>query len=680
MHTMRPVVLIVLLFFLPLATFAVEADGRAIEIEIDFDRRIWFSDENIIIEVSISGAQYSVSHNLTIILSDSTDILAVQTDSWQQTASRTTKIYQFESFFTGNRYITAEVSFSRAGSELASSEEDFVVLRNSILPNKSNIVVFGDSLSDMGNAKDSILDVPDVPPYWNGRFSNGKVWVEYFSDNMGLNTTHGSGTSPGDNRAFGGSQTGQGYSYLLLPNVGTQIDSYLTNVQTAISNDDLVILWAGGNDFLYGLGDPDVISANMASHITALAGAGATHFLVANLPPLEKTPEVRSWSASRQSNIANDVVEYNQKLNSQVSSLKNDLSIDINLIDAHALFNEIETNAPHLGLTNTIDPACSSSGSILPLPICNSGDSVVENVDAYLYFDKAHPTAALHSAMGEYISSIFGEHDTDGDLVPDTNDQCNWTKNRSVDAQGCSWEQRDDDDDGVVNEDDLCTETSTEEIANDDGCGPTQRDSDQDGLNDAIDPCPEDPIGTDHDGDGCIDVTDDDDDNDGILDSDDACPQGIIGGLNLDTDGDGCTDTEDFDDDGDGLSDSDEAAAGSDPLDADTDGDGYMDGEDDFPTDESEWRDRDSDGFGDNSDAFPNDSSEWNDTDQDSVGDNSDDFPTDPKEWNDLDNDGIGDNSDACPSIPGTSFHPVLGCPDSDGDGWTDSHDNFPNN
>ena len=34
------------------------------------------------------------------------------------------------------------------------------------MPQISNLLAFGDSLSDMGNAKDSILDVPDVPPYW----------------------------------------------------------------------------------------------------------------------------------------------------------------------------------------------------------------------------------------------------------------------------------------------------------------------------------------------------------------------------------------------------------------------------------------------------------------------------------------------------------------------------------
>ncbi|MDA8529903.1 hypothetical protein N9K54_01070 [Candidatus Poseidonia alphae] len=56
-------------------------------------------------------------------------------------------------------------------------------------------------------------------------------------------------------------------------------------------------------------------------------------------------------------------------------------------------------------------------------------------------------------------------------------------------------------------------------------------------------------------------------------------------------------------------------------------------------------------------------------------------FPDDGTQWNDTDNDGYGDNPtpanepDACPIIPGTSSQDRFGCPDGDGDGWSDAGD-----
>jgi phospholipase/lecithinase/hemolysin len=674
----RLTLVVVLLLCLPLVSLTSSADGRACEIEVSLDHRIWFSDDVIEINVTISGVQYGVLHDIVIQINDASGTQITLNETWQQTATYTSKTFQFQSFFSGERFVSADVSLLKDGSIVGQGNGVFVVLHNSILPSASNILVFGDSLSDMGNAKDSIIDAPDVPPYWNGRFSNGPVWVEYFSDAMGINTTRGSGAQVGDNRAFGGSQTGQGYSYLVLPNVGFQINSYLTNVQSNIASDDLVVLWAGGNDFLYGSANPETISANMASHITALSEAGATRFIVPNLPPLETTPEVQSRTNSQQAQIAADVIEYNQRLATAVADLVSSRNIEVQLLDTYSLFDQIVGNADHLGIINTIDPACSSTGSILPLPICNSGDPVVSNVEQYLYFDKAHPTATMHAAIGNFAESLIGLPDRDGDLIADSNDLCEWTIDEVVDQDGCSWGQRDLDNDGVANAIDLCDDTSLDEIADENGCAPSQRDNDGDGLNDGVDPCPEDPSGSDHDADGCIDLTDDDDDNDGLLDFEDECPKGVIGGFELDTDGDGCVDTEDVDDDNDGLSDEDEATAGSDPLDADSDDDGYQDGADDFPTDASEWRDSDGDGVGDNADVFPNDSEEWDDSDYDGVGDNSDAFPDNPGEWNDRDSDQTGDNSDACPDVFGTSLQPLPGCPDGDGDGWSDDTDAFP--
>jgi len=74
----------------------------------------------------------------------------------------------------------------------------------------------------------------------------------------------------------------------------------------------------------------------------------------------------------------------------------------------------------------------------------------------------------------------------------------------------------------------------------------------------------------------------------------------------------------------------------------------------------------------------------YNTTDQ---GDGKvDAFPTEGTQWNDTDLDGYGDNSapafqpDGCINDFGTSTEDLFGCPDSDGDGWSNGGDWAPNN
>ena len=104
----------------------------------------------------------------------------------------------------------------------------------------------------------------------------------------------------------------------------------MANVQSSISANEVVSLWAGGNDFLYGTANSDTIVANMESHIRQLEAAGAREFIIPNLPPLEKTPEILGRSQNQQNTIAAEVISYNNKLSNLVNNL-------IGVIDNSAL-------------------------------------------------------------------------------------------------------------------------------------------------------------------------------------------------------------------------------------------------------------------------------------------------------------------------------------------------------
>jgi len=80
----------------------------------------------------------------------------------------------------------------------------------------------------------------------------------------------------------------------------------------------------------------------------------------------------------------------------------------------------------------------------------------------------------------------------------------------------------------------------------------------------------------------------------------------------------------------------------------DSDGDGWSDAQEEWTTD-------------DGADAFPDDDSQWEDYDEDGYGDN-------PNGW----------QSDGCAKEFGSSDEDQFGCPDFDGDGWSDRGDDLP--
>src|SRR3954470_5215942 len=74
----------------------------------------------------------------------------------------------------------------------------------------TNMVVFGDSLSDIGNVSQAtpFLTQPKTPGpyYWNGRFSNGPAYAETLAAGLGLPALVNS-ASGGTNYAYGGALT-----------------------------------------------------------------------------------------------------------------------------------------------------------------------------------------------------------------------------------------------------------------------------------------------------------------------------------------------------------------------------------------------------------------------------------------------------------------------------------------
>lgn len=268
----------------------------------------------------------------------------------------------------------------------------------------SNLVVFGDSLADSGNvalrtpARESVpLVGPIVPdaPYASGRFSNGKVWSEYFAEGLGLSVSPS--LPGGNNYAFGGARVA-GTS--VTPSLGAQVSMYLDTASYTAAATTLYVLEAGGNDArdiltLFATGQS--VAANVriadyasgvASEVTRLANtAGADHFLVWNVTDIGLTPALQAMGPVSAGSASFVATAMNQALAASLAALPGNIKDGLTLFDAYAGLHSIVDNASSYGLSNFTD-ACAANTSCM-----------ANNGAGYFFWDGIHPTTAGHQAM-----------------------------------------------------------------------------------------------------------------------------------------------------------------------------------------------------------------------------------------------------------------------------------------
>ncbi|MEO8225715.1 MAG: SGNH/GDSL hydrolase family protein, partial [Gammaproteobacteria bacterium] len=262
----------------------------------------------------------------------------------------------------------------------------------------SAMYVFGDSLSDTGNIAFNTGGIVPGAPYATGRFSNGPVWVETLSTNLGLGAVNPS-LLGGKNFAYGGAVTGPALtSGFPSKTLTDQASGYLTGVAGVADPNALYVVWGGGNDVR--LGNITNSVSNLSAIITSLATAGATNFLVANLPNIGLTPDAVAGGpavvagATALSNL------FNSQLGAALPGLASGLGINIISLNVFGFLNDAIANAPGNGFTNTTGRCYNGPNSGGPPAPC-------ANPNEYIFWDGIHPTAAAHALLGAYATSII---------------------------------------------------------------------------------------------------------------------------------------------------------------------------------------------------------------------------------------------------------------------------------
>jgi phospholipase/lecithinase/hemolysin len=126
------------------------------------------------------------------------------------------------------------------------------------------------------------------PYYYNGRFSNGPVYVEALATGLGLPPIVHS-QAGGKNFAYGGAKTfgTDGLEGIYIRDIDEQVTEFLDT--PAADPDALFVVFAGSNDLVDGQTNMSIPVNNLAADIGRLIADGARNFLVPNLPPLGHT-------------------------------------------------------------------------------------------------------------------------------------------------------------------------------------------------------------------------------------------------------------------------------------------------------------------------------------------------------------------------------------------------------
>ena len=304
----------------------------------------------------------------------------------------------------------------------------------------SNLVIFGDSLSDTGNIA-KIVPAPvlatipagtpglPLPPYYNFRFSNGPIYADVLGARLGLST-------PTADFAVGGAFTGKLNETLgavpvsgvnlspllsgldavtpLTPvpidtSIQGQITSYLTS-GTPVSKSGLYVVWGGANDYFAMLAaiqaQPTLSTAqvqgivgqqvqasvgNLVNDVGALAKAGGHNFVVPMLPNLGGTPSLNTSATTAQLGQLTTFT-HNTALANAMGALGQQLHVNVFLVDTAGIFNDIQANPSKYGITNTTQACLSAAG-------------VCANPNGNLFWDSVHPTSGISQLFAQAVTA-----------------------------------------------------------------------------------------------------------------------------------------------------------------------------------------------------------------------------------------------------------------------------------
>ena len=344
--------------------------------------------------------------------------------------------------------------------------------------NFTQVVSFGDSLSDVGTYNVGVVAAAGGGHYSiNGKGATGLPyinWTEFLAATLELpqpcaaetgldtlpikpgyapvaHTFHDTATTGNcTNYAQGGSRVtdphGPGNTFYFNPSDATsygnaigqltvpvvqQINTYLADHGQAFTSDQLVTVFAGGNDIFINVatfqatvaaGVNPTTAATAAVTAMGTAGAqlaadvnqlilakGATHVVVVNLPDVSLTPYAIGSGPAAQALVKQMTVAFNTQLQAGLTA-----SDAVLFVDAFSASEDQAAHPAFYGLTDVTHPACDltvvSSSLICTKPTLiaalapTPSTAPATAANTYEYADSVHPTPFGYSLLASLVA------------------------------------------------------------------------------------------------------------------------------------------------------------------------------------------------------------------------------------------------------------------------------------
>ncbi|KTD18053.1 lysophospholipase/glycerophospholipid:cholesterol acyltransferase PlaC [Legionella jordanis] len=317
----------------------------------------------------------------------------------------------------------------------------------------------------LANLVSKVKKVPVLPgePYWQSRFSNGRVWNEYLAPMIGIDREDAHFYS---NQAFGGSWAVT-YDYqvttwnlirhplatlktlivgkLIPPSLGLTVQAYLM-MNESLDDRTVYFVLTGANDYLNVLVfednyNPAVMNFyidnvldGISSGVHKLVKAGARHVVVMGLPNIGITPKF--VQTTDRPVLAAAVEQHNQRLQQRVAEWREQYSeVDFLYIDLQQYLQKALNEPQKYGFSNITD-ACIDIKFPMFHAFANSPfahnyvlqyaqvlqyrDShfgpneknyhLCDNPESYLFWDEIHPTTHAHQLLANEICDAMKQH------------------------------------------------------------------------------------------------------------------------------------------------------------------------------------------------------------------------------------------------------------------------------